>query len=332
MRLGWAVVSGVMAAQLASCVLFGPAIAQLLTGHAQHNASPPAATLVARAALDQARADRAAQGRSVRNTRHDLDQALLVARCETQPGPECPLTKITGIPGRGPAALMAEAALATTGERLAAAQDRAALLDDRIDQWQNTLDHDHSQAAPTHSLLASWRALNEYTAGHPATLLMPVVLELGTVALAVLPVLVAQRRRRYGLPPGTEAGSMLSQRLRLEPIGPAPDAADTAHSVKPAPAPLPKPVPAPLRRRRVLAIGNVDIGVVGRAPVNPPPHRTSDTNGSPGHQLHAMLARLPLGGLVTRLDDLVHDAVKVVETLRHTRRVTVDLATDTAGQ
>lgn len=309
-RVGLAVGTGLFAAQLASCVLFGPAIGHRLADQAHHDASRTPAALAARTALDQARADRAAQDRSVRNTQHDLDEALLVARCETEPGPECPRTHITGIPGRGPAALVAESALAATGDRLTSEQHRTALLDDRIDQWQQILDRDRSQTAPDSSVLAAWRALNQYTAAHPAALLLRVMAELGTVALAVLPVLVAQRRRPYDLPPVAEAGALLGPRLRIEPVSPA--LADPAHEPSP-------------QRRRVLALGNVEIGVIGPAPA-PAGQPTPATNGT--MDLHAVLARLPLGGVVTRVDALLHDTVQVIDTLRHTRRVTVDLATE----
>jgi hypothetical protein len=103
------------------------------------------ALLAQRAGLDRAVAEAAAR----------RDQALVVARCEYHPAPGCPTNEITGVPGAGPQARQADAALAAEERNLAAVRDRrdaeAPLLDARIAQALGGLDD---------GLAARWSALN----------------------------------------------------------------------------------------------------------------------------------------------------------------------------
>jgi hypothetical protein len=130
-----AVLVGLVLGELAAlAVLVGSPVGQ-----------PVNALLAQRAGLDRAVADAAAR----------RDQALVIARCEYHPGPGCPTNEITGVPGAGPQARQADAALAAEERNLAAARDRrdaeAPLLDARIGQALGGLDD---------GLTARWSALN----------------------------------------------------------------------------------------------------------------------------------------------------------------------------
>ncbi len=191
-RISVAVVAGVLLAELASTVLFSGTIDRLLDEKAQRAVDSAPAVVTARTELDRARADRAALDRSITNTQADIDHALVIARCEYNPTPECPQTRITGVPGRGPESQAANAMLDDARKQLAAAQDRVAGLDQRITEDQKAVDTAGSAAFATadRGLGARWLAMNDYTTGTAGTFLLRVLIIIIFVLLALLPLIL----------------------------------------------------------------------------------------------------------------------------------------------
>ena len=97
------------------------------------------------------------------------DKALVVARCEYNPTPACPQTRITGVPGDGPETRTANELLADAQHELdnaLAARDRQAPeLDAKIArQLQGLADARHgAQTDAGRGLGARWIAMNELT-------------------------------------------------------------------------------------------------------------------------------------------------------------------------
>ncbi|WP_433712769.1 DUF4407 domain-containing protein [Nocardia sp. CA-084685] len=191
-RIAVAVVAGVLVAELASTVLFGGTIDRLLDEKSQRAAESAPAVVTARTELERAKADRAALDQSITKAQADIDHALVIARCEYNPSPECPQTRITGVPGRGPESQTANAMLDDARKQLAAAQDRVGGLDQRIIEDQKALDTAGSAAfaAADRGLGARWLAMNDYTAGSAAAFLLRVLTIGAFVLLALLPLIL----------------------------------------------------------------------------------------------------------------------------------------------
>ncbi|MGY2061762.1 DUF4407 domain-containing protein, partial [Nocardia gipuzkoensis] len=98
-RMAVAALAGVLIAELASTVLLGGTVDRALDERARHDAESAPAVVTARTRLDQARADRIALDPAIAKAQNDIDQALVIARCEYNPTPQCPQTRITGVPG-----------------------------------------------------------------------------------------------------------------------------------------------------------------------------------------------------------------------------------------
>ncbi|MFI6957331.1 DUF4407 domain-containing protein [Nocardia sp. NPDC050408] len=189
-RIAVAMLAGVLVAELASTVLFGGTIDRLLDEKAQRAVDSAPAVSTVRTELERARADRAALDQSITKAQADIDHALVIARCEYNPTPECPQTRITGVPGRGPESQTANAMLDDARKQLVAAQDRVAGLDQRVTDDQKALDTAGSAAftAADRGLGARWLAMNDYTTGSAGAFLLR-VLTIGTfVLLALLPL------------------------------------------------------------------------------------------------------------------------------------------------
>ncbi|QIS17007.1 DUF4407 domain-containing protein [Nocardia terpenica] len=200
-RIAIAVVTGVLVAELASTVLLGGTVDRQLDERAGRAVDAAPGGLTARDQLDRARADRAALDRTVAQAQADVDQALIVARCEYNPTPQCPQTKITGVPGRGPETQADTAALDDARARLTAAQGRITPLDNRIAERQQDLDRARAAAftAGDRGLGARWLAMNDYTAGHPGALLLRLATIVAAVAGALLPLLLRRWRGETSL-------------------------------------------------------------------------------------------------------------------------------------
>ncbi|KZM68218.1 DUF4407 domain-containing protein [Nocardia terpenica] len=200
-RIAIAVVTGVIVAELASTVLLGGTVDRQLDERAGRAVDAAPGVLTARDQLDRARADRTALDRIVAQAQADVDQALIVARCEYNPTPQCPQTKITGVPGRGPETQADTAALDDARARLTAAQGRITPLDNRIAERQQDLDRARAAAftAGDRGLGARWLAMNDYTAGHPGALLLRLATIVAAVAGALLPLLLRRWRGETSL-------------------------------------------------------------------------------------------------------------------------------------
>ncbi|MFI7664047.1 DUF4407 domain-containing protein [Nocardia sp. NPDC049526] len=191
-RIAVAVLAGVLVAELASTVLFGGTIDRRLDEKAQRAVDSAPAVVTARTELDRAKADRAALDQSITKAQADIDHALVIARCEYNPTPECPQTRITGVPGRGPESQTANAMLDDARKQLAAAQDRVGGLDPRITEDQKALDTAGSAAFADadRGLGARWLAMNDYTTGTAGAFLLRVLTILTFVLLALLPLIM----------------------------------------------------------------------------------------------------------------------------------------------
>ncbi|MBY8858768.1 DUF4407 domain-containing protein [Nocardia sp. CA2R105] len=189
-RIVVAVLAGVVVAELASTILLGGTIDRRLDDYARHDAESAASVITARNALDQAKSDRDTLNRTITGAQSDIQQALIIARCEYNPTPECPQNKITGIPGQGPETRTDNSMLDDARTRLAAAQSQVQPTQDRVAQRQQALDQARAAAGTgDRGLGARWIALNGYTFGHAGAFLLRLATLVITVALALLPLL-----------------------------------------------------------------------------------------------------------------------------------------------
>lgn len=148
--------------------------------------------------LDQIRDDRAALDARVSAALQRRDEAQIVARCEYNPGPECPSNRITGDPGRGPEARFAQSALVSAESDLAAAraerEREAARLDAMIDRIDTELEADRDKAEALaradNGLDARWRALHAYTGDSPVAMTLRLGVAGFFVLLNLLPLLL----------------------------------------------------------------------------------------------------------------------------------------------
>ncbi|MBF6328665.1 DUF4407 domain-containing protein [Nocardia transvalensis] len=191
-RIAVAAVAGVLIAELASTVLLGGTVDRALDERSRRDAESAPAVVTARTQLDQARADRAALDQAIAKAQTDVDQALVIARCEYNPTPQCPQTKITGVPGRGPETQVGNAMLDEARGRLTAAQNGIQPLDTRIAERQQALDQARTAAFHTgdRGLGARWLAMHDYTVGHGGALLLRLATIVVGVLLALLPLVL----------------------------------------------------------------------------------------------------------------------------------------------
>jgi len=195
-RIAVAALAGIVVAELASTVLLGGTVNSRLDDSARGDAESAAAVVTARTAFDQALTDRKVLGQTITGAQADIDQALIIARCEYNPTPSCPQDKITGVPGRGPETQTDNSMLDDARTRLAAAQARVQPLDDRAAKNQQALDQARTSAFRTgdRGLGARWVALNDYTLVHPGALLLRLATIVIAVTLALLPLLLRRWR------------------------------------------------------------------------------------------------------------------------------------------
>ncbi|MFI5778490.1 DUF4407 domain-containing protein [Nocardia sp. NPDC051570] len=191
-RMTVAALAGVLIAELASTVLLGGTVNRQLDERARLDGESAPAVVAARTRLDQTRADRAGLDQAIAKAQGDIDQTLVIARCEYNPTPQCPQTKITGVPGRGPETQTDNALLDDARGRLTAAQNQIGPLDTRISDQQQALDQARAAAFHTgdRGLGARWQAMQEYTIGHGGALLLRLATLVIGVLLALLPQLL----------------------------------------------------------------------------------------------------------------------------------------------
>ncbi|MHA3023645.1 DUF4407 domain-containing protein [Mycobacterium sp. BMJ-28] len=215
-RVAVAVVLGVVAGELAAMVLFAGPIDRVLAAQAE---SAPA-VVQASAELDEASRARARLDDAVVAATKARDEALVVARCEFNPSPQCPRVRITGVPGAGPETRTANDFLADAQRQVSATvADRSARapgLDAEVADRQAALSSARRGEAVS-GPGARWSALNGYTGAHPAALVLRVLVDLLFVLLGVLPLLLRLWR-------GTATAEREKERAELD--------ADTSIAVK----------------------------------------------------------------------------------------------------
>jgi hypothetical protein len=168
-RVAVAVAVGVVVGELAALVLFSNSVDHRLREQALRNAESAPAVAQASASLQQTRDARGRLDSAVEQAREHQDRALVVARCEYNPTPACPQTRITGVPGTGPETRTANELLADAQHELdnaMAARDRQAPdLDATISRQQQTVAEARQNAVAEAGggLGARWVAMNDLT-------------------------------------------------------------------------------------------------------------------------------------------------------------------------
>lgn len=203
-RVGIAVLAGVVLAEMAMTVLFGGTVDRLLDDRAAAAAATTPAVRTAQDELDRAVADRTALDGTIAAATTEIDTALIIARCEFNPSPQCPQTKITGVPGRGPEAQTANDMLDDARTALGAAQNRVAPIDQRVTDARLALHNARAAIADgDRGFGARWSAAHDYTTGHWEALALRLLTWAVFALLALLPLVLrrwrgetAQERRR----------------------------------------------------------------------------------------------------------------------------------------
>ncbi|MBY0441533.1 MAG: DUF4407 domain-containing protein [Mycobacteriaceae bacterium] len=183
---------GVLIGELATLIALSGSIEHRLDERAVKNAASIPAVAQALDALDHARSARIAQDESVDRARQHRDDALVVARCEYHPLPECPQTHITGVPGVGPETRTANALLTATQQELdtaiATRESAKAKADAEIAQDEQTLAAARQAAMMNsdHGLGARWIAMNDLTLTDPSATWGALTLRLTLISFFVL--------------------------------------------------------------------------------------------------------------------------------------------------
>ncbi|PJE05811.1 DUF4407 domain-containing protein [Mycobacterium sp.] len=199
-RAAVAVAVGVVVGELAALVLFSGAIDRRLDERALRTADSAPAVAQAEASLQQARAARSALDGSVDQARGHLDNALVIARCEYNPTPACPQTRITGVPGRGPETRTANELLGDAQRELdgaLAARDRQApALDATVSRDEQALaDARHAVVADAgRGLGARWVAMNDLTLDSAGALILRLLTIAFFALLYLLPLILRMWR------------------------------------------------------------------------------------------------------------------------------------------
>ncbi|MCV7356876.1 DUF4407 domain-containing protein [Mycolicibacterium fluoranthenivorans] len=221
-RVAVAAAFGVVVGELAATVIFAGPIDRVLA--AQVDSAP--AVVRASAELDQARRARAGLDDAVATANTQRDEALVVARCEFNPSPQCPQVRITGVPGAGPETRTANEILADAQRQVDAAvadrSGRAAGLEADIAGREQALEAARRSGEVT-GLGVRWSAMNGYTGTHPGPLVLRVLMDMFFVLLSVLPLILRRWRGATAAERGAQAAA---ERHRAEL------AADTAIAVK----------------------------------------------------------------------------------------------------
>jgi hypothetical protein len=198
-RAAVAVAVGVIVGELAALVVFSGAIDRRLDERALRAADTAPAVAQASESLQQTRVARAGLDAAVEQARANQDKALIVARCEYNPTPDCPQTRITGVPGTGPETRTANEQLSDAQRELAnalAGRDRQApALDVAISRQEQQV-ADARRGALTGAgagLGTRWMVMNDVTLAGGGAL----ALRLLTIALFVFVYLLPLILRRW---------------------------------------------------------------------------------------------------------------------------------------
>jgi hypothetical protein len=195
-RAAVATTVGVVVGELAAVVLFSGSIDRRLDDQAARSADSAPAVVQASADLGRTRQARTALDDAVEQARRHRDEALVVARCEFNPSPDCPQTHITGVPGAGPETRTATDFLGDAQRELdnaLAEHDRgAAGLDSEMAAGEQALAQARETAIADvdRGLGARWVAMNGQTIGSPGAMVLR-LLTVGFFALlCVLPLIL----------------------------------------------------------------------------------------------------------------------------------------------
>ncbi len=195
-RAAVAVALGGVVGELAALVLFASSIDHRLDERALRGADSAPPVAQASAALQQAKDARSGLDRAVERAREHQDQALVVARCEYNPTPACPQTRITGVPGSGPETRTANELLADAqhelDDALAARDVQAPELDARISRDELALAQARQQvvADAGRGLGARWVAMNDLTSASAGALALRLVTIAFFALLCLLPLIL----------------------------------------------------------------------------------------------------------------------------------------------
>jgi hypothetical protein len=195
-RAAVAITVGVAVGELAALVVFSGSIEHRLDGRALRNADSSPAVAQASASLQQTRDARTTLDNAVEQARLHQDQALVVARCEYNPTPACPQTRITGVPGSGPETRTANELLVDAQHELdtaLAARDRQAPeLDAKIFRAEQALTEARQSvvADAGRGLGARWVAMNDLMLASMGALILRVLTNAFFVLLYLLPLIL----------------------------------------------------------------------------------------------------------------------------------------------
>lgn len=195
-RVAVAVAVGVVLGELAALVVFASGTQRVLDDQAARQADASPAVVQASKQLDLDRQSRTALVNEVDEARANRDSALVVARCEYNPRPECPQTQITGDPGDGPETQTANDFLADSQQELdkaSAERDaRVPALDAQIAADEQALAKSRTDviAAADSSLGARWVAMNHYTMSSLGALVLRLITVAFFALLTALPLIL----------------------------------------------------------------------------------------------------------------------------------------------
>ncbi|WNG93626.1 DUF4407 domain-containing protein [Mycobacterium sp. ITM-2016-00318] len=224
-----AVVMGVVVGEVVAMLVFAGSSERRLDEQAARTASSAPAVVAASADLERTRQARSALDDAVVDASRRRDEALVVARCEFNPSPACPPTRITGLPGAGPENRTANGFLAETQRRL----DKAVVEHDRLapsldatiaDEQHKLLDaRDAATATADRGFGVRWLAMNSYTLDSAGATVLRALLT-GLFIVAFLFPLLLRLSRAKTTEDRRTAARATQERADLE--------ADTAIAVK----------------------------------------------------------------------------------------------------
>jgi hypothetical protein len=195
-RAAVAVAVGVVVGELAALVVFSGSIDHRLDERALRNADSAPSVAQASASLQQTRDARSGLDNAVEQAREHQDKALVDARCEYNPTPACPQTRITGVPGAGPETRTADELLADAQHELdnaLAARDRQAPeLDAKISREEQAVTEARQTvlADAGRGLGARWVAMNDLTFASTGALILRLLTIAFFVLLDLLPLIL----------------------------------------------------------------------------------------------------------------------------------------------
>jgi Domain of unknown function (DUF4407) len=224
-----AIVTAAVIGELAAMALFAGSIDARLDERAARDADSAPAVAAATAELSRTQRARTALDEAVAEAGRRRDQALVVARCEFNPSPACPQTRITGVPGAGPGNRTANEFLADTQRELDAAvaehDRRTPELDSRLAAEQEALAQVRDAAVRDgdRGLGARWSAMNAHCLASPGALVLRILTSCAFALLILLPLILKLMRGQT-----TEDRTSVARATREQ----AEVAAETAIAVK----------------------------------------------------------------------------------------------------